>query len=375
MVRQARLPLLTFALLATGIYATAVTMMRVRPALRHPDAVSLGLLFDLLLTVPLAYYLLAVRRAGWPARTLIPLFLFSLTGAALVLPDQREMLKRLSEILSTPAELGLLAWIAVRTVRSLRSTSGPGADDMLEQLRTVAREVLPMRRVAEAIAFEMAVLYYALFGWRPGPGSLGPAKRLAARRARRSEPGQGSRDPGPAAARVFTYHRTSGYGAIVFALLMVTAAETIPVHILLLQWSHTAAWLLTALSVYGLFWFLADYRATRLRPIVLDGDTLVVRTGLRWTVRIPRAHIAAVHTKPPRAERVLRTNLPMTKPLWIELTEPVTAQGPYGIERQARWVSVAVDEAEELRKSVAWNDSSSQTSAQRRQTSPQSLES
>lgn len=60
------------------------------------------------------------------ARALIPLFLFSLTGAALVLPDQREMLKRLSEILSTPAERGLVAWIAVRTVRSLRSTGRPG---------------------------------------------------------------------------------------------------------------------------------------------------------------------------------------------------------------------------------------------------------
>jgi hypothetical protein len=306
---------------------------------------------NLLITVPLAYYLLAVRRAGWPARTLIPLFLFSLTGAALVLPDQREMLKRLSEILSAPAEIGLVAWIAVRTVRSLRSTKGPGADDMLERLRTVAQEVLPMRRVAEAIAFEMAVLYYAVFGgWR-------------------------RRSPSASAAQVFTYHRTSGYGALVFALLMVTAAETIPIHILVTRWSHTGAWLLTALSVYGLFWFVADYRATRLRPIVLDSDTLVVRTGLRWTVRIPRAHIAAVHTKAPKAERVLRTALPMTKPLWIELTEPVTAQGPYGIERQARWVSVAVDEAEEFRKSVAWNDSSSQTSAQRRQTSPQSLES
>jgi hypothetical protein len=43
----------------------------------------------------------------------------------------------------------------------------------------------------------------------------------------------------------------------------------------------------------------------------------------------------------------------MTKPLWIELTEPVTAQGPYGIERQARWISVAVDEAEALRASLS----------------------
>jgi hypothetical protein len=326
MVRQARWPLFTFAFLATGIYAVAVTMMRMRPSLHRPEAVSAGLLIDLLVVVPLAYYLLAVRRAGWPARTLIPLFLLSLTGAALVLPDQREMLKRLSEILSTPAELGLLTWIAVRTVRSVRSTSGQGTVDMLDRLRTVAREILPMRRVADAIGYEMSVLYYSLF---------------APRRPRHSP-----------AAQVFTYHRKSGYGALVFALLIVTLGEAIPVHILVLRWSPQAAWLLTALTLYSMLWFLADYRAMRLRPILLDEETLCLRTGLRWTVRIPRAHIAAIHSKPPKSEPTLRTALPMTKPLWIELTEPVTAQGPYGIEKRGRWISVTVDEVADFRAAI-----------------------
>lgn len=76
-----------------------------------------------------------------------------------------------------------------------------------------------------------------------------------------------------------------------------------------------------------------------------DGETLCIRTGLRWTIRIPRAHIVAIHKKAPKSEPFLRAALPMMKPLWIELTEPVTAQGPYGIQKQARWISVAVDDA------------------------------
>jgi hypothetical protein len=327
MVRQSRLPLLSFGLLATAIYATAVTLESMRPVLRRPEAVSAGLLVDLLVTIPLAYYFLAVRRAGWPARTLIPLFLFSLTGAALVLPDQRETLKRLSEALSIPAEIGLLTWIAVRTTRSLRSTSGPDADDMLERLRKVAWEILPARRVAEAVAFEMAVFYYSLFTWRRRPQS-------------------------PSGARVFTYHRTSGYGALGFALLIATLAEAIPLHLLVVRWSPMGAWLLTALAAYGMLWFLADYRATRLRPILLEEETLRIRTGLRWTVRIPRAHIVAIHKKRPISEPFIRAAMPTTTPLWIELTEPVTAQGPYGIERQARWISVSVDEAKAFREAL-----------------------
>lgn len=320
MVRSARLPFLTFAALATGIYATAVTLMRMRSELRHPDAVSVGILIDLLVVVPLVFYLLPVRRAGWPVRTLIPLFLLSLTGAALVLPDQREMLKRVSEILSVPAEIGLVAWIALRVRRSLRDTRDAGADDMLDRLRTVAREIVPLRGVAEAIGFEMAVVYYSLFAWRRRRPQLDPA------------------------TRVFTYHRTNSYGALGVALLIVTMAEAIPVHLLVTRWSPRGAWLLTALAAYGMLWFLADYRATRLRPILLDQDTLCIRTGLRWTVRIPRAHIVAIHKKAPQAEPLLRAALPGTTPLWIELSEPVTAQGPYGKEKKARWIAVAVDE-------------------------------
>jgi hypothetical protein len=321
-----RLPLLAFALLATWVYITALTMERMRPALRHPGLVSSGLLVDLLLVVPLAFYLLAVRRAGWPARTLIPIVLFSLTGAALVLPDQREMLKRVSEAVSLPAELGLVTWITLRTVRSFRKAS-PGADDVLERLKMVAQEILPLRRAAEAVAFEIAILYYALFTWRRRPHV-------------------------PAGTRAFTYHRKSGYGALLFALLIATLGEAIPVHLLVARWSTKAAWTLTALAAYGIFWFLADYRAARLRPILLDEDTLCLRTGLRWSLRIPRHLILAVHKKAPKAEPFLRTTLPTAQPLWIELSEPVTAQGPYGMEKTARWISFAVDEAAEFRQAV-----------------------
>ena len=327
MVRQVRWPVLSFGLLATGIYAVAMTLERMRPALRSPEIVSLGLLVDLLITIPLAFYLLPVRRAGWPVRTLIPLFLLSLTGAAFVLPDQREMLKRLSEILSVPAEIGLVGWIAVRTARSLKSTRGEGGADMLERLRQVAREILPARAVSEAVAFEMALIYFSLFSWRRRPHV-------------------------PSGTRAFTYHRTSGYGALGFAFLVMTLAEAIPVHLLVAHWSPRGAWLFTILAAYGLLWFLADYRAARLRPVLLNEEDLTIRSGLRWTVRIPRSHIVAIHKKGPKSEAFLRAALPVTTPLWIELAEPVTAQGPYGRLKQARWISLNVDDAKAFREAL-----------------------
>jgi hypothetical protein len=132
----------------------------------------------------------------------------------------------------------------------------------------------------------------------------------------------------------------------------MTLAEAIPLHLLVSRWSSRGAWLLPALAAYGLLWFLADYRAARLRPILLDEETLCIHTGLRWTVRIPRAHIVAIHRKGPKSEAFIRAALPLVTPLWIELAEPATARGPYGKEKRARWISVSLDDAKAFREAL-----------------------
>jgi hypothetical protein len=327
---RARLPLITFAFVAACIYAAALSITRMRASLDRPELVTLGVLSDLIVVVPVAWYLLAVRWGGLRKLSLVPVVLISVAGAALVLPQDRALLGSFLKALAIPYEIGLAAWIALRVWRSSRRSRG--TEDMAERLREVAREAFPHRRVADMLAFEIAVLYYALFSWRSRPHET-------------------------LSGEAFTYHRKSGYGALLFALAMVTAAEATPVHLLLARWSAVAAWIVTALSAYGMLWFVADWRAARLRPIVLEADTLWVRTGLRWSVRIPRERVAAVHRKlPSGAGPSLRAALPGATPLWIELAEPVAATGPYGIERRVRWIGVAVDDAERFRAALQDQD-------------------
>ncbi|HVG07253.1 MAG TPA: hypothetical protein VNM67_06070 [Thermoanaerobaculia bacterium] len=322
MTRRAHLYLFAFALVATGIYAAEVAVVRMR--WERPDLIALGVMSDLIVMVPLVYWFLAVRRGGWPRLSVVPVILLGILGSALLLPHDRGLLRNVVEVLAIPCEIGLITWIAVRTRRALRHTPGDG--DTLERFREVAREVLPTRRAADAIAFEMAVLYYALLSWCRRPRDVEGA---------------------------FTYHRKSGYGAIVFAVLIMVVAEAIPVHILLMRWSVVAAWALTILSFYAIVFFLADWRAARFHPILLDGEALQVRVGLRWRIRVPRERIAAVHKKrPPGSDPYIRAALPGPVPLWIELTEPVTAQGPYGIQRKARWISLTVDDPERFRRTL-----------------------
>lgn len=111
--------------------------------------------------------------------------------------------------------------------------------------------------ISRLLASEVSALWFATVGWR------------------RPVPAYGG-------ARILSYHR----GTDVFhgALLGISAIEILAVHLLVSRWSMLAAASLGLLGLYGACWILADLRAARLRPISLDDEALVVRTGLRWTI-------------------------------------------------------------------------------------------
>lgn len=242
------------------------------------------------------------------------------------------------EWLAIPLELALVLYVGRRVVlarrhQALHGGSGRAAADLLERLRAILSEALPFPRLGEVVADEMATLYYGLFSWW-----------------RREE------EPGP---DVFSYHRKSGYGAVLGALLMVCAFEALGVHFLLQRWSPAAAWIFTILTLYGMIWMVGDARAQRLRPILLADGVLHVRIGLRWTLPVPLAAVAEVAdartVRPPlprRAPEYLRATVLGAPQLLLVLREPLTAQGPYGIRRTATRVGLGVDEPDRLRAAL-----------------------
>ena len=316
MLRSARKFEFLFVILAGCIYTAALL------SFAHPgpgaDPVNLGFAFDLALTIPLLAYLLPVRRSGWPLLTLPALALLGLGTVLLFGPAKLSLPFRSPEALIIGLECTLLGSVIIRAVRAWRHTSDPAAD-ALERLRTAARKVIPLAPVADLVAHELAVIYYALLSW-------------------------GTRTSIPADAQAFSYHRRSGYGGIVFALLVLSVGEGTAVHLLLTGWSETVAWGVTLLTLYGVLWLVADYRASVLRPVLHTPDTLRIRTGLRWSVQVLRSQIAHVQrTQPRNTEPVLRAVLFGSPSVWIQLRKPVVALGLYGFTRRVKWIALAVD--------------------------------
>ena len=321
--------LLHFALLATAVYAAEILTVRLAiPRAPRPGLLAAAVAFDLIVVVPAAYWFLMLRRRQ-PVSRLMPVFLLSLMGAAAVLPATYRGIVPVVRLLAAPAELVIFGMIVVRARRAFRDAPA-GLADAAERFRDAAVASLPSRAAAEAVAYELSLLYYAVLGWRARP----------------------ARD-----ANAFSYHVKSGYGGIVFALAVATLVEGAAVHMLVHPHSAAAAWILTGLSAYGLFWLLGDYQAVRLRPIVVADDALRLRTGLRWSATIAWTDVAALADGG-------RAPLPKRAPGWghmtaigapklvLELKREVEVRGPYGITRRVRRIGLTVDDAKRFRVEV-----------------------
>ncbi len=216
--------------------------------------------------------------------------------------------------------LGYLGLTVVRTARRFQAASG----DVLERLRQSLRDVLHAPWAADMLAFEIGLLYYALFSWRaPLPDAT---KHFA-----------------------FSYHKKNGYGTVLAGILVAMLIEVIALHALVWMWNPGLVWVVTALSLYGMLWLLGDWRATCLRPILVEKEALIVRIGLRWTVQVPFAAIASVRpvtAKPPsrKTPGYLSAILLGTPQYLIALNQPIVAHGLYGRRRTITTLGFAVDD-------------------------------
>lgn len=335
-------PRLVFAgLAATALLVEAWVVGSAGFAAR-PGVVGTAVTIDLLVVLPVLWSWLGIRRGGAPAWSLVPVLVACGAAAALLLPAEGEVvlapLLRLAPLL----EAAVLLWLGLRARRVLEACRASSEPDAVARLREGLTAVFGGHPGFRVLADELTTIRYLV---RPPEDQLPPG------------------------AAVFGYHRTSGWGAVVAALALAVAAEAVAVHALVARWSAGGAWVLTALSAYGLLWLVADWRATRHRPLLLAGGRLWLRAGLRWTAEVPLARVAEVH----RVSRWRgdaadaagaggagaaapedRLDLPVVGgvDLVLGFDRPVEVHGPFGVRRAVRRVGVAADEPEALLRAL-----------------------
>jgi hypothetical protein len=293
---------LRFAAAAVAIYTAIFLITRTH----HAGIVNVAAAFDLTITTSAVFYFLLVRRGHANWLTLATVALAGLRASMFFLPDMPQM-----KWTAAPIELLLIASI----VRRVRGIDG---GDALTRIRTAARAVVPNARIAQILAAEVAVVYYALFSWRARP-----------------ETG-------------FSSAKTSGYSLFGTLLIFGMVFEGIPLHLIVMRYSSAIAWTLTALDLYGLLWATAILRANTLRATRLDAEYLRVRVGLIWEVDIPRRNIISIRRFKSTDKPNLKTVFLNTPQFLIELSCPTEAIGLYGNRRNVTTLGVSFDRPEKF---------------------------
>jgi hypothetical protein len=213
-------------------------------------------------------------------------------------------------VLAIPLEV-VLVFFAFRAARAATYSRGDG----IERIRAACVGAFGDNGIARAVAAELSVLYFALAGGRRQPG--------------------------------FTHGQRAGWSAVAFALGLVTLAEAIPIELWLRRFGTAPAVIAGAIHLYALLWLLGDARALRNRPTRVDGTTLWLRLGLRWSSDIPLAAIESLETGPAPVGSLQLKILGATNVV-VRMREPVEVRGFFGISRRSRTLAIQVDDPQGL---------------------------
>ena len=184
-------PVITFGGIVVLIYALFILLIQNNINLLSHDALVIGITFDLMLTVPVLFYFLVIRPYKLSLLTIAPVLLLSYLGASWILPAQHQWAVRTAEWFILPLELGLIGFISVRVLRTVRAIKSGEGEDLLTSAYFESSKLISQPKLAAMFSTELAIFIYGLFSFGQQPHA-------------------------PAQSKVFYYHRNNALSAIIF---------------------------------------------------------------------------------------------------------------------------------------------------------------
>lgn len=292
---------------------------------------SFAITFDLLITVPIIYFLL-IRKSKIPVTTIVPILIVGLIVGTYTIPVENQYYLNLFKIWGLPViELLVLSFIVIKirsSVRKYRQKKQTNPD-FFTTLKETCSELVP-ERIVPFFATEIAVLYYGFINW----------KKLTLKE------------------NDFTYHKNSGTTTLLIAIIFIVIIETFAIHLLLVKWSNTAAWILSGLSVYTAIQLFGFLKSLSQRPITIKNNYLIIRYGILAETEIRLEDIDFIELS---TSDLILDNL--TKKLStfgeleshnviLKLKKEYSLTGLYGIRKKFTNLALHLDNKEEFKSKV-----------------------
>jgi len=289
------------------------------------DKIADGLLADFLITFPALFYFIIVRPLKIPAKSLFLVLSVCCIIAYLLLPQhQRDYILQVRK-LTAVAELGFIIYAVTKftKIRASYKVHHSQFADPIFNLRSAMSDVFGDALTVKVLASELAVLRYGLLFWKKEKSILKESTS-------------------------FSTYKEFGYVAIWCILLLAVAVETTAFHLLLMKWSNTAAIVFTALSLYSAIFLIADMSAMIKRKVLINGDRLILRTGLRWRVNTSLSNISSLqritndyHSEDPYFKGGVIKN---SGNVLVTFKEPVKVDKLYGTSKEFSLILMNIDD-------------------------------
>ena len=292
----------------------------------HQDQLSLAIILDLLITAPLAYYLL-IRKTAISKVTVLRVFMAGIVVAGLLISKNDSQILSIIKLWISPAiEMSLIGFIVWKFYKAKKNLAGNNLSsiDFLVHCRAILQSVFGNETAAAIVASEVAVFYYALC-----------KKEKHIQHSTR-----------------FTSYKENGIILILGTFLCLFIIETVGMHFVFQLWSRTAAWILTILSFYTCIQLFSHIRSLKIRSTLLLETELLIRNGILGgdtLIHLDNIDCIIKINKPVLGTDVVKIGLfngLEKNNLAIYLKEPVTVIKAFGIKKKAKVISLTIDKCE-----------------------------
>lgn len=295
-------------------------------------AANFAVPFDLMVCVPLVFYVLFVRRRGITPIAVLPvIYAGGAVSAAVAIPNAPSLLPVLLAS-AFVVDIAVLAREVPRLAKMFRKGYLARKEESAQPIEWYLggfKEVVPSKAAARAAAMETAMWYWLAASWRQTTET-------------------------PKGCTPFTYHKECGLVALSCAIVALGLTETVVVHLAVSRISAPAAFALSALSLYTLAWIAANARAAAKSPILVREDSVTAVWGAFFCVHVEGGRIERATLTDPRLHKneVLDMSSLGGSPCWVILREPMEAETFLGTERRVKAIKLSPDRLQEFMECV-----------------------
>lgn len=288
----------------------------------------IGSLIDCAIVAP---GLLLLQKGRWTVKNFTVFVAAGILFARLVIPNGLMEPFRYITFSAIAVEAGLviveliILFVFLRYLPSIIRTVKLEQEQLLFAFPRIVAEKVKDNLLIRVLSSEILVFYYAFCSWK------------------KKQPNG------------FTVHKNTMY--IPFLVMIFHAAffEAIAFHWFFHDRMPILAWVHTVLSIYGLVFLLADFRALTLNPVRIENGKVYLSNGLFKQTKIDLTNIAHLHSSV-QEENIYQFkvlgNIDEQPAFVIELKQLQTIHVVGGFEKRTKYIGVYADDPVLLRNEM-----------------------